>query len=178
MKKILSLGCGRRKAESGVVRVDISEEMKPDVVWNLDHTPWPFPDSEFDVVECFDVIEHVESVVNCLQEVHRVLRPGGRITLTTPHFSCANSFIDPTHRHHLAYASFDYFCDGHLLNYYAKARFKITDRRIEFDGGRWNRSIMRRLANRWPAFYEHRLAWIFPAWFLAVELEVVKSKAV
>ena len=32
-----------------------------------------------------------------------------------------------------------------------------------------------RLANRFPAAYERRGAWIFPAWFLYVELEVVKD---
>jgi len=173
--KILSLGCGRRKAESDVVRVDISAEMNPDRVWDLDQVPWPFADSEFDTVECFDVIEHVESVVRCLEEVHRVLRPGGRLRLTTPHFSCANSYIDPTHRHHLAHASFDYFCEGHPLNYYGKARFAIALRRIEFTGGRWNRLVMRRISNRWPSWYEHRWAWIFPAWFLEVEMVAVKG---
>jgi hypothetical protein len=30
------------------------------------------------------------------------------------------------------------------------------------------------LANRWPHEYERRWAWMFPAWFLYYELEVVK----
>jgi len=34
--------------------------------------------------------------------------------------------------------------------------------------------LVRRLANRYPAAYERRWTWIFPAWFLYFELEVVK----
>jgi hypothetical protein len=30
------------------------------------------------------------------------------------------------------------------------------------------------VARRWPRFYERRLAWVFPAWFLYFELEAVK----
>jgi hypothetical protein len=33
-----------------------------------------------------------------------------------------------------------------------------------------------RIANRWPAGYERRWAWMFPAWFLYFELEVVKGR--
>jgi hypothetical protein len=36
--------------------------------------------------------------------------------------------------------------------------------------------LVRRLANRWPARYERRWAWLFPAWFIYVELEIVKSE--
>jgi hypothetical protein len=32
-----------------------------------------------------------------------------------------------------------------------------------------------RLANRYPAAYERRWAWIFPAWYLYFELEVDKG---
>jgi len=36
-----------------------------------------------------------------------------------------------------------------------------------------NRLVFR-LANRFPERYERRWAWMFPAWFLYYELEVVK----
>lgn len=37
----------------------------------------PFPDNSFDIITCCDVIEHVDSVSQTLQEIARVLRPGG-----------------------------------------------------------------------------------------------------
>jgi hypothetical protein len=35
--------------------------------------------------------------------------------------------------------------------------------------------IVWRLANRFPRAYEERWAWIFPAWFVHAQLEVVKK---
>ena len=45
---------------------------------------------------------------------------------------------------------------------------------IVFERGLINR-LVRRFANRSPDRYEQRWAWIFPAWFLVYELEVLAS---
>ena len=46
----------------------------------------PFEDSYFDLVTMLAVVEHLSptSLVTIFQEVHRVLRPGGRLVITTP----------------------------------------------------------------------------------------------
>jgi SAM-dependent methyltransferase len=170
---ILSVGCGDRAPEEGVTRLDISSAVNPDVVWNLDKFPYPFPDDAFDQIECMDVIEHVSDIARVMEEFHRILRPHGVARISTPHFSCANSYVDPTHKWHLSYFSFDYFCQ-HKLDYYSSSRFRIKTRRMQFQGGRISRSVVSRLANRFPYAYEQRLAWMFPAWFLYFELEAVK----
>ncbi|MGK3966542.1 methyltransferase domain-containing protein [Sorangium sp. So ce118] len=41
----------------------------------------PFSDMSFDVVYCRYVLEHVASPLRVLQEMHRVLRPGGKVFL-------------------------------------------------------------------------------------------------
>jgi ubiquinone/menaquinone biosynthesis C-methylase UbiE len=46
--------------------------------------PLPFADNEFDLVSCIETIEHVRDVQLELSEIRRVLRPGGRLALTTP----------------------------------------------------------------------------------------------
>lgn len=152
--RILCIGAGRRQAAPGVVRVDRSVAVGPDVVWDLDRRPYPFETSSFDQVECFDILEHLSDIPATLEELHRVLRPGGQLEITTPHFSCANSYVDPTHRWHLSFFSFDFFTEGHTLDYYSSARFRILDRRIYFQGGRIRRSVIARLANRLPHRYE------------------------
>jgi SAM-dependent methyltransferase len=170
----LSVGCGRRAPEENVIRLDKASSVEPDVLWDLDIFPYPFDDSIFSELECLDVIEHLADIPKAMEEFHRILRPNGILKITTPHFSCANSFVDPTHRWHLSRFSFDCFCNGHDLCYYSEARYRVRASQIQFSGGRLNRSLVSRIANKFPEFYEQRLAWILPAWFLYFELEAVK----
>lgn len=44
----------------------------------------PFEDAAFDAVNIADVIEHLERPNRVLAEIHRVLRPGGTLVLSTP----------------------------------------------------------------------------------------------
>lgn len=44
----------------------------------------PFADESFDVVWAGEVLEHVQDGLGLLGEVHRVLRPDGRLLLSTP----------------------------------------------------------------------------------------------
>jgi SAM-dependent methyltransferase len=46
----------------------------------------PFPDRAVDVIGAFNVLEHVEQPVALLDEMSRVLRPGGRIVISSPNF--------------------------------------------------------------------------------------------
>ena len=50
----------------------------------IDGLGLPFPDDSFDLVTSFQVVEHVADPVPYLQEIRRVLRPGGIAILTTP----------------------------------------------------------------------------------------------
>lgn len=47
--------------------------------------PLPFAEGEFDCVISFQVIEHIEADAAFVAEVHRVLKPGGKFIVTTPH---------------------------------------------------------------------------------------------
>ena len=44
----------------------------------------PFPDATFDIVTMFDVIEHIHDQNSILLEIHRVLKFGGLLVITTP----------------------------------------------------------------------------------------------
>lgn len=46
--------------------------------------PLAFPDNSFDFVIMFQVIEHIGNDRAMIAEIHRVLRPGGRLIVTTP----------------------------------------------------------------------------------------------
>ena len=44
-----------------------------------------FPDDSFDVVTMWDVLEHVRDPLRTLQEIYRILKPGGYLICSTPH---------------------------------------------------------------------------------------------
>lgn len=171
--RILNLGCGRKHLE-GAVNLDITPDTGPDVVHDLNVRPWPFADASFDEVRMMDVLEHLDDVIATFEELHRVLRPGGVVKISVPHFSCANAFTDPTHRHYFSYFSCDYVTGEHQFSFYTRARFRSRVRSLLFHPTLVNK-VVQRLAARNPAEYERRWAWMFPAWFLYWELEVVKE---
>ena len=96
--RALDLGCGdgRLTAElpaREVVGADVSRvalerarRRAPGLAWvELDpEQPLPFADGAFDLVLCAETLEHVRDVQGLLSEVRRVLRPRGRVALTTP----------------------------------------------------------------------------------------------
>ena len=99
-ERVLDVGCGegRFAAEldaigASVVGVDIAEEplrrareLHPQLDLRLvaARGEWELPDAAFDAVWAGEVIEHVADTAAWLSEVRRVLRPGGRLLLSTP----------------------------------------------------------------------------------------------
>jgi SAM-dependent methyltransferase len=71
---------------------DLSKEIRFGVA---DGDVLNFPDAEFDRVVSFQVIEHVEEVGRYLEEIARVLEPGGHAIFTTPN---ATLRLDPGQR--------------------------------------------------------------------------------
>jgi len=169
----LNLGSGFDRSVTEAINVDINLAARPDVVADLNKFPYPFRDSVFDEVWCKDVIEHLDRLTVVMEDIHRISKAGAKVVITVPHFSCANTFIDVTHTRSLSFFSFDYFTENSPYSYYSKARFKILHRYIFFHNSPWDLAVQV-FANRFPKLYEHRLAWIFPAWFLYFELEVCK----
>jgi SAM-dependent methyltransferase len=48
----------------------------------------PFADASFDRIICTETLEHVEAVSQTIRELARVLKPGGRLAVSVPHFAC------------------------------------------------------------------------------------------
>jgi SAM-dependent methyltransferase len=128
--RVLDVGCGKYKLP-GSVGLDIVPLEGVDVVHDLNTFPYPFDDDSFDRIRLSHVIEHIQSITKTMEELHRILRPGGELEITTPHHTDASSWQDPTHVWHLNSRSFDFFQEDHRTGYYSKARFKIESSEIQ-----------------------------------------------
>ena len=82
--------------------VFLSSLLNEDVV-NASLTDLPFSDNSFDLVCAFDVIEHIEDDKKALNEVFRVLKPGGILFLTVPAFEILWSKHDVINMHYRRY---------------------------------------------------------------------------
>lgn len=63
----------------------------------------PFEDEAFDIVAAFDVLEHCDPERTALEELTRVLRPGGRLLLSVPAYQWAWTDFDDQNGHHRRY---------------------------------------------------------------------------
>lgn len=174
---ILDVGCGINKYP-GSIGLDRNPNTRADVVADLDHFPFPFRDDSFRELRATHVIEHVSDVILTMEEFHRLLAPGGRAVITTPHYTDFSSFCDPTHRWHLNSFSLRYFGNDNAgYGYYSRARFREISTRVKLLS-LWRVTGFELLVNqsRWfRRFWEFYLCYIVRGKVIEWQLEAVKS---
>jgi|LakMenE01Jun11ns_1017448.scaffolds.fasta_scaffold9958929_8 SAM-dependent methyltransferase len=87
--------CARWSASARLAGVDINStavnqarKRVPNAeIHNAGAERLPFHDASFQYVTCMEVLEHLPAALRAeaFREIHRVLRPGGRLVLTVPH---------------------------------------------------------------------------------------------
>ncbi len=126
----LHLGCGQ-KILPGYMNVDIVAAPGVDLVCDVG-LGIPYPDGVFTEVLAIDFIEHIPPTrsIHLMNEIWRVLAPGGILKVHVPAAPGITAFQDPTHVSFWNEESFTYYEDGHPrrenygVSYGIRARFR------------------------------------------------------
>lgn len=107
----------------------------------------PFPSESFHYVTAFDFIEHIpriiyaptrrNSFIELMNEIYRVLLPGGIFMSSTPAYPRAAVFRDPTHVNFITEETFPLYFDDHLRwakMYGFTGKFKIESQHWHENG--------------------------------------------
>ena len=85
--RVLDVGCGDRPYDGlfteadELVGFDVPSNELADIHGTIEAVP--VDDASFDVALCLQVLEHVPDPAAAIRELRRVVRPGGRVLLTT-----------------------------------------------------------------------------------------------
>lgn len=86
-----------------LITLDFNEDMKPDVVWDMNRVPLPFPDNTFDEIHAYEVLEHTGQQGDFrfffaqFADLWRMLKPGGHLMATVPQWDSPWAWGDPSH---------------------------------------------------------------------------------
>ena len=130
MNKKLNLGAGR-EIENGFINHDIAALTDIDVVHDLNIYPWPWDDDSIDYILMQDVLEHLDDIVKPINELYRILKPGGRVKIRVPYWNSWCAYADPTHKRYFHEYTFHFFDVNSpwFINrgYYTESSFEIID---------------------------------------------------
>jgi len=115
----VDLACGNSKKGEDWIGVDYKDVPGVDVVHNLTQYPWPFKDNSVDEIHCSHYIEHIphdvqgedkrDGLIQFMDEIYRILKPGGKAVFIAPYYSSMRAFGDPTHVRYISDWTFYYY---------------------------------------------------------------------
>jgi ubiquinone/menaquinone biosynthesis C-methylase UbiE len=155
----LDLGCGPNK-HKGYIGLDAVKLKGVDIVADI-NKKLPFQDNTFDEVLARCVLEHVDDIFFTMEEIHRILKPGGKIVAFVPYWNSYYTYADLQHKRGYVENSFDCFTEDGAreysgLNYYTKARFKMEF--MDVEGGRLLWLLKKIRLDGWARRYFNNIA--------------------
>ena len=158
----LDLGCGSNPRNPFQATKSFGVDIRGDLERNISQAdlsiePIPFGDNTFDFCTAFDFIEHIPrnsypqgkprlAFLELMNEIYRVLKPGGMLLHSTPAFPSKEAFQDPTHVNIITEDTMpDYFCEpkNWAKGYGFNGSFELIEQR--WVRSKWLIGIMRAL---------------------------------
>jgi len=164
----LNLGCGNNK-KSGFVGVDAYKCHAVQILADLT-VSLPFKDASVDEIFMDNIIEHIPDIPSLMKEIHRICVKNSIITIRTPHFASASSWVDPTHVHHLSCFSMNHFVKKEAAHY-TGGGFEVIKKRLSFGGIFGNIGKIIYMIS--PKLYERKWCFIFRPGTITVVLKTV-----
>jgi ubiquinone/menaquinone biosynthesis C-methylase UbiE len=127
--KKLNLGAGELKKD-GYINIDWNKLANPDVCHNLNVFPYPFSDNTFDLIEASHVLEHLDRPFDVMKELHRILKPSGKLIINVPHFS--RGFTHAEHSHGFDVTFPLYFNKNFTKSGFIGVEFELKDLRLSW----------------------------------------------
>ena len=180
--KILDIGCGAKKLEiegAKVIGLDFYDNTLADVLCDLEEGELPFKDNEFDGIHTNHTLEHIRNIIPLVDEMWRVVKPGGIIKIWVPYFasSLAHSSLD--HVTFFSYTTFYVYREEDPTHYlWEPTTFKVKSQ-YNWSGHFGLRTIGKVIGfiiNKIPRIYQRLFCFILPTEEVYFELEVVKEK--
>ena len=126
----LDLACGQNKT-AGYFGIDAVKMEGVDAVVDLEKFPWPIKSNSAEDIVCNHYVEHTPDLIKFMDEVYRILKPGGKIKIISPYYTSMRCWQDPTHKRAISEATFLYYNkkwrdDNRLDHYKIKCDFDYT----------------------------------------------------
>ena len=97
----LNLGCGNKKLD-GYINIDGSDHCKPDLLFDLENTPYPFQSNSVDEIRMKSVLEHFplesKKFFKLIKEIYRICANKAKIYIECPHPFHRWQVVDFTHQ--------------------------------------------------------------------------------
>jgi SAM-dependent methyltransferase len=132
----LNLGCGD-DIRDGFINIDLIDaaDLKIDLETVGREKKLPYPDGSVELTLCSHILEHLHNFKDLMNELHRVTKPGGVLTVLVPIYPSKQAFQDPTHVRFFTDETFSYVNQEHDLyrecgkNYGLKP-WKVNQQRV------------------------------------------------
>lgn len=111
MLKKLNIGCGRDYRQ-GWENWDISNDVKAERHFDIRIQPFPCDDDAASEIYISGVLEQIgdnDKFIHVMNEMHRVLKPGGEVTIVVPNARYAIAHRDPMDIRKFTKETFSYF---------------------------------------------------------------------